>query len=94
MATKNTKIQIPIFSEGQRLVILVDEDNASLIGSYHNAIYRLLRTNKPEAVAKFEGKYVTDINGRRYVLETRPNKLYELTATDPDIMDRMYRIIR
>ena len=89
-----TRIQIPIFSAGQRHVLVVDEETSSLIGSYHNAIGRLLTTNKPEVLAEFVGQYVTDTSGKRYLLETRPNFLYDLTTAEPDVMDQIYRILR
>ena len=85
--------QMPIFSAGQRHIVVVDKETASEIGSYFNAVARLLNTNDPNALQEFVGKSVTDTGGNRYLLETRPNFLYGLTAAEPDIMDQIYRLL-
>jgi hypothetical protein len=86
--------QMPIFSGGRARTIIVDEQVATEVGRYMSAVGRLVETNDISAVDEFEGESIVDVNGKRYPFETRPNVLYGLTATEPDIMDQIYRILR
>ena len=90
---KKRQIQMPIFSERQRRVLIVDPNNASKIGRYLNAVQQFLASNDAEVLLEFVGTTVDDVDGRQYILETRPNVLYGLTQ-GPDITDQVYRILK
>lgn len=84
----------PIFSGGEVLVVTyAGYDQAKLVGDYMNAVQRLLEMNDPSELTPFVGRYVTDVKGRRYVLETNPNALYRLHYSTDDSYEDIYQIV-
>lgn len=65
---------------------------ARLIGEYHNAVARFLRTNNPKELRRFVGRVVEAANGRTYVLETDPNELHRIAAMDTPAFHEIYQI--
>ena len=83
-----------IYSNGQAFEIQVKgSESASLIGRYMSAVGRFLETNDASMLSPFRGVRVTDANGRRYVLETRPNVLYRLAESGDATFEQIYRIV-
>ncbi len=83
-----------VYSRGRAEVITVrGSDPASLIGRYMNAVRKFLRTNDASNLAPFRGDSVQDLQGTRYPLETRPNVLYRIDASEPESFEQVYRIV-
>lgn len=85
--------QFLIYTDGRELLITVDdEDEASNLGKYLDAVKKFLSTNDPDSLAPFAGENTTDIAGHTYALETDPNELYRLTLTGTETFEDVYRI--
>src|SRR6267143_1105505 len=71
--------QIDALTTLGKLFLKVGEKNASLIGRHTNSVDRFLRGNE-HALDEFKGKggRFSDATGKRYILETRQNKLSEM----------------
>jgi hypothetical protein len=83
-----------LFSAGKEIeVTLAGYDEARLAGQYMSAVGHFLRTNDVSYVEPFRGKSVRDVNGKRYVLETRPNVLYRLNLDSTESYEQIYRIV-
>ncbi|MDR5726521.1 MAG: hypothetical protein RB191_03530 [Terriglobia bacterium] len=81
-----------IFSEGRMVSIVVaDPETNSRIGTYLNAVRRLLETNDPSALKRFRNLSVKDVHGQKYRLETSPNTLYRLAHTERETPEDFYR---
>lgn len=86
--------QLPIYSEGRERIITVgDFAAASQAGKYMAAVSRFLATNDPKYLASYAGTSITDIKGKSYPLETRPNTLYRLAHASPASFEQIYRIV-
>ena len=86
--------QMLIYSEGEaRTITVADYESASLIGRYMSAVGQFLNSNDPDFLTPFEGEFVTDIQGRTYLFETRPNVLYRLSAAETETFEQIYRIV-
>jgi hypothetical protein len=74
------------------LITLRSFSEASLLAQYLNAVKWLLDENDPGPVSEFMGRLVTDIAGKSYPFETRPNELYKLAlGSQPDFP--VYRFV-
>jgi len=86
--------RVMIFSGGREHIITVgDFKTASLVGKYMSAAGAFLRTNNQTYLKPFVGKSITDINGKSYPLETRPNILYRLSHAGGSSFEQVYRIV-
>lgn len=80
------------YSRGRLLKLKLDEPNASLAGTYWNAVGHFVETNDAAVIAPFVGKSVTDLKGRRHPLETRLNVLHELRTASSGTFEQVYRL--
>jgi len=86
--------RVLIFTNAQEKQITVgDFSEASLIGKHMSAISWSLRTNDFRGMRPFAGKFVTDIAGNTYPLETRKNVLYRLSHAGGSSFEQIYRIV-
>jgi hypothetical protein len=86
--------RMQVYSEGKLRVITVPGyEPAARIGRYLSAVGQFLETNDPAHLAPFVGESVTDVKGREYVFETRPNVLYRLSELGAETFEQVYRII-
>ncbi|MGA8709082.1 MAG: hypothetical protein WB646_19075 [Steroidobacteraceae bacterium] len=75
--------RVVFYSEGQLVKAVVQGyEPAQLAGSYWDAVGDFLETNDRNHLAPFIGAQITDVRGRTYSLETRPNVLYRLANAD------------
>ena len=77
-----------IFSNGKRFnVETKDSKTASIIGKFNSAIGYFTTTGDASNLTKLKGTIVTDVSGREYVLETRPNKVISILERleEPDV---------
>ncbi len=86
--------EIPIYSGGRLHTITVTSyGDTFVIGRYMAAVKEFKRTNDASLLAPFVGQSVVDVQGKRYVFETRPNVLYRVLDAHGDVFEQMYRII-
>jgi hypothetical protein len=86
--------RVLIFSGGREHIITVgDFKAASLIGKYMSHVGWFSTTNEKSHLKKFAGKSVTDINGKSYPFETRPNVLLRLLHAGGNSFEQIYRIV-
>ena len=83
---------LPLYSEGESIRVLVDDDNASSLGEFMAGVRKFLRTNKIEHLAPFVGGGVTVINGRFHPFETDPETLYRLDAKGRAVFHQIYQL--
>ncbi|MFX8731697.1 hypothetical protein ABTM48_21420, partial [Acinetobacter baumannii] len=69
---------LPLYSNSESIRVLVDDENASLLGEYMAGVRKFLRTNRVEHLAPFVALGVTDIHGRFHPFETDPEELYRI----------------
>ncbi len=87
--------KMPVYSEGRHVVVTVHNGKtASLIGSYMRAVRMFFETEDLGQLDLFRGKSVRDVNGKRYVFETRPNVLFRLDAAGIEPFDLHYQIVK
>ena len=86
--------RVLIFTDGREKEITVgDFSEASAVGKYMSAVGWFTRTNAVRRLRPFDAKYVTDIDGNRYPLETRPNVLHRLLHSGVSTFEHVYRIV-
>ena len=85
--------QVPVITNGDiRIVTVAGYEPARLAGEHNHAVGEFVRTNDIELLKPFEGKFVRAINGRKYPLETDPNALHRIAATDTPPFHEIYAI--
>jgi hypothetical protein len=89
---KRGRRQMQTFSQGQIWYPTFNPAEASYNGGFLSALGQFRISNDPDHLKQFVGKSVTDIEGKEYPFETRPNVLYRLLAgTEPT--EEIYRIL-
>ena len=79
--TKSDKIprELIINEDGETIPIIVkNSKDASIIGSYHNAVRFFLDTGNKSKLKKFKKIKIKDKDGTEHKLETNPNKIIEI----------------
>ena len=85
--------QVPVITNGDiRIVTVAGYEPARLAGDHNHAVGEFVRTNNIEFISPFEGKSVYAANGRKYPLETNPNELHRIAATDTPPFHEIYAI--
>ncbi len=85
---------VQVYSGGRAHEITVrGHDTSALVARYMTAVKQFLRTNNRDHLVPFIGEWVTDVNGRVYPLETRPNTLYRLHASGIPSFQDVYRLV-
>lgn len=85
---------ILIFSEGnQHTITVANYDTAFQVGRYLAAVKSFLESNDPSVLKPFKGQSIADVNGKRYVFETRPNVLYRLNASMTESFEEIYKVV-
>ena len=86
--------QVLIFSGGREFIITVASyEVASKIGSHREAVAQFLATNDPAHLKPYVGEIVQDVDGKSYLLETRPNVLYRIASGGIQSFEQIYQII-
>jgi hypothetical protein len=94
IAGDNRRRVVPVISNGLvHEVTVPNYDMAALAGGHVMAVQLFWSGRDASALEPFVGQSVTDIHGRRYLLETRPNELYRLAEGGPIPVEQIYRII-
>jgi len=81
LASKTDRIErsMLIYARGkQKTIILSSSQDASLIGSYFNAVGQYLETGDESVLKLFKKVRIKDASGKFHKLETRPEKLHEI----------------
>lgn len=84
-----------VITDGERRIIrLRDFDQSSLNGEHWNAVKAFVPSNDAELLRPFEGLSVIDVKGDAHPLETDPNTIHRIMASDePDFLE-IYRIVQ
>ena len=86
--------RLPLYSNGREYLITVgDFSEASKAGRYMAAVARFLATNDRKYLEPHIGQTITDITGKSYIVETRPNALYRLAHSSAASFEQIYRIV-
>ena len=91
---QNLPRRVLIYRGGREHIIVVGNFKAaSLVGKHMSAVGSFVRTADISHQRPFIGKTVKDIDGKSYVLETRPNVLYRLSHAGGSSFQQIYRIL-
>lgn len=91
---KDIARKLLIYSGGKEHAITVAKfHTASLVGTYMAGVRWFLQTNDLNHLEPFAGKFVTDISGKRFPLETRPNVLHRLANSGGNSFEDIYRLV-
>jgi hypothetical protein len=86
--------EIQTFSGGHvHTIVVPGYESAALVGRYMAAVREFLRTNDRDHLIPFIGEWVTDVDGKVYPFETRPNVLYRLHASGIEPFEEVYRLV-
>ena len=85
--------QLPLYSNGRALKVVVDNDAARDIGRYMAAVGEFFTSNDVAHLGPFEGRGVRDSRRRFHTFETDPNNLYELDSAGELSFPEVYRIV-
>jgi hypothetical protein len=84
--------RFPVYSEGELKTLLLKPYEASLAGSFMQAVRQFLWNGDRAILASYEGQGVTDVSARFHRFETDPNRLYELDSKGELNFPEFYRI--
>jgi hypothetical protein len=91
----NRPRRVPMIEQARTKVVIVPGfDEASRVGSYHNAIGHFLRSQDLNTLEPFQGQGVTDVTGRFHPFETDPNALIRYALKDEPEFHEIYQIIQ
>ena len=76
--------------EGPREIAMRDSRQASLLGEYWNAVHRYLATGDASRIKKFEGKQITDADGKHVALLTTLAELDRLGSAGVMTFESLY----
>ena len=92
--TDTRRPQMRTFTEGEeKLLVLRDRDQASINGTFMNAVKRYVRSNKYDLIRPFIGTSIIDAKGNAHPLETNRNTLHELAGMQDNYVD-VYRLVQ
>jgi hypothetical protein len=94
VGTDPRRRRVRFYSNGRPVTTIVQGYQPALLaGTYWDAVGEFLGTNDPDYLAPFIGAQITDVRGRTYTLETRPNVLYRLAREGGETFEQVYRIV-
>lgn len=85
-ASKSDSIQraMQIYENGRiKSIVVRNSKDASLIGEYHNEVRKTLRGDS-SGLKRFKKIVITDAEGKKHKLETRPEKIFEIEDRKED----------
>jgi len=86
--------RVLIYTGGrERPIVVPNFKEASVVGKYMSAVGSFVRTSDISFVRPFDGKTVTDVHGKTYLLETRPRILFRLSHAGSSSFEQIYRIV-
>lgn len=92
--TDNRPREMTVLSNGgAELRVLLGHDQASLNGSYLNAVKSFLRSNDIAFLQAFKGQSVIDAKGKSHPLETDPNALHRIASAGDAVFHEIYRLV-
>jgi hypothetical protein len=69
---------------------LRDSRQSSIVGEYWNAVEKYRDSGAVSDLRRFEGKYVTDVNGDQFLLMTEPQELDNLASAGVLSFETLY----
>lgn len=92
--TDNRSREMIVLSQGSaRHRLLLGHDQASLNGSYLNAVKSFLNSNDIDFLRPFAGQSVIDAKGKAHRLETDPNAIHRIASSGSAVFHDIYRLI-
>ena len=86
--------QVLTFADGEaKRIVLRDRDQASINGTFMNAVKKYVRSNKYDLIRPFIGTSVIDAKGNAHLLETDRNTLHEMASVQDNYVD-VYRLVQ
>ena len=74
-----------IYSKGEiKTIVVTNSKDASLIGEYFSAIRNFLETWNKDFLKLFKNKTITDSEGKKYKLESNPEKIRDIEEAKED----------
>jgi hypothetical protein len=83
---------LPLYSGGQTLRVVVDDANAAKLGAFMAAVRSFLRSQKLGLLTPFAGGGVTDTTGQFHPFETDPEELYRLDTKGRAVFHQIYQL--
>lgn len=78
----------------RRRMRLRDFEQASFNGEHLNAVKAFVSSNDIDVLRRFDGQSVIDAKGDAHPLETDPNILHRIVASDEPAFPEIYRIVQ
>ena len=86
--------QVLTFADGEaKRIVLRDRDQASINGTFMNAVRKYVRSNRYDLIRPFIGTSIIDAKGNAHLLETDRNTLHELVNVQDNYVD-VYRLVQ
>lgn len=82
---------LPLYSDGNSIRVLVDDEEAARLGAFMSAVGKFWRSNITDHLAPFVSHGVTDLRGKFHPFETDPEALYVLRAKGRPEFHQIYR---
>ena len=83
-----------VITDGQSKELSLDGfEEASLNGEHLAAVGTFLTAPDIDLLRPFEGRSVRDVHGKMHPLETNPNRLYRMAASEDEVFHEIYRLI-
>jgi hypothetical protein len=90
---RRVRYVLAITTKGQKQLGVKGFDAASAVMSHLGAVRHFLSDPDPKLLEPFRDWPITDVQGRTYHLETRPNVLYRLSVAGTESYEDIYRLI-
>ena len=85
--------RVPLYTAGDVATPSLSPDEASRAAAFMSAVGRFLTTGDESILARYRGKSVRSLDGKRHAFETDENTLYELDAAGEASFPEIYRIL-
>lgn len=92
--TDNRPRRMTVITDGESKELSLDGfEEASLNGEHLAAVGTFLTAPDIDLLRPFEGRSVRDVHGKMHPLETNPNRLYRMAASEDEVFHEIYRLI-
>jgi hypothetical protein len=84
---------VAITTVGERTLAVRGFEPASRAMAHRNAVKKFAETNDVSLLVPFDGHSITDTQGNKFFLETRPNALYRMLSASGEHYEQIYRLV-
>ena len=82
-----------MFSNGETFTVAVSHRTSTEIGKYLAAVKQFFEDQDLAHLKPYKGKFITDLFGKKYEFEVRPNHLYRLDQAGSEPYQQIYKYI-